>query len=100
MLYLPEVKNHDQNNDGRSQSAKSSLTPYSKFFQSAIRSNLKEIQQEEEIIFFEPVKKFEGDQPRMSLKENDITFNEFQLHRVDVHSSSKPSSSLQSPAKD
>lgn len=47
----------------------SSVSAYSKHFESAICSNLREIQQEEEIIFFEPIRRFDAHRPA------DVTFN-------------------------
>lgn len=75
MLYLPEINNNvveKQEAPSLASAKQDSVTPYSKHFQSAIQSNLREIQQEEEIIFWEPVKTFGVDQ-----KEINITFNDF-----------------------
>lgn len=63
ILYLPEMSLKDT-----STPAKSVSDIYSRQYESAICSNLREIQQEEEIIFFEPVKKFDA-------RPVDVTFN-------------------------
>jgi len=49
LLYLPDITTVP------AESVHSFASPYSRMQQSAIRSNLKEIQQEEEIIFFDQV---------------------------------------------
>lgn len=85
LLYLPDIQNKQvvkESVDGNS-----SATPYSKFFQSAIKSNLKEIQQEEEIIFWEPVKKFQAlnyknqDDDQES-QQFDVTFNQVGIKQI------------------
>lgn len=73
VLYLPDI------NDKPATEQKSdevSEKQYEKPVQSAIRSNLNEIQQEEEIIFFDDIPIFSPKQPKeAALMENDITFN-------------------------
>jgi hypothetical protein len=69
--------------------ASASASQYSHMFQSHIGSNLREIQQEEEIIFFDDVKAFSGVNNRVSnlnveehCAEADVTFTDLKIEQI------------------
>ena len=90
ILYLPEISTAAC--VAQAQAAKEDATPasatashYSHMFQSHIGSNLREIQQEEEIIFFDDVKAFGGfggSKGRPSIAEADVTFTDVKIEKV------------------
>lgn len=60
ILYLPEVKKPTTESNEIDATPASKMSDYSNIMQSNIGSNLREIQQEEEIIFFDDVPAFGG----------------------------------------